>query len=122
MKWLLNMNIPRKMKALLESIGHQCRHAGDIGLAQANDWTILNEAARENEVIMTHDLDYGRLLAFSDATKPSVVIVRLFKPHPDAIFERLKSVWDAIEQPLKEGAIVVMEDAATRIRLLPVKR
>lgn len=122
MKWLLNMNIPRRLKVLLESVGHQCRHSGDIGLAQADDWTILNEAARGDEVIITHDLDYGRLLAFSGATKPSVVIVRLSKPHPDIVFERLKSVWNAIEQPLKEGAIVVIEDATTRIRLLPVKR
>jgi len=71
MKWLLNMNIPRRLKRFLELAGQECRHVGDIGLEHANDWDIVQEAAQQNEVILTHDLDYGRLLAFS---WPSVVL------------------------------------------------
>ncbi len=122
MKWLLNMNIPRRLKILLESVGHQCRHAGDIGLERASDLTILQEAAKADEVILTHDLDYGRLLAFSGADRPSVVIVRLSQPHPDAIFKQMMVVWETIEQPLMDGAIVVLEDATVRIRLLPIRK
>jgi predicted nuclease of predicted toxin-antitoxin system len=73
MRWLLNMNMPRSLKQLLESVGHQCRHTGEIGLERASDWVVLEEEAREGEVILTHDLDYGRLLTFSGASKPSVV-------------------------------------------------
>ncbi|MFA0782546.1 DUF5615 family PIN-like protein [Fervidibacter sacchari] len=121
MKWLLNMNMPRSLKQLLESVGHQCRHTGEIGLERASDWVVLEEAAREGEVILTHDLDYGRLLAFSGASKPSVVVVRLSRPTPKNIFERLVAVWSTIEQPLIDGAIVVLEDATVRIRRLPIR-
>jgi predicted nuclease of predicted toxin-antitoxin system len=82
----------------------------------------LEEAAREGEVILTHDLDCGRLLTFSGASKPSVVIVRLSRPTPRNIFERLMAVWAMIERPLMDGAVVVLEDATVRIRRLPVKR
>jgi len=122
MRWLLNMNMPRSLKQLLESVGHQCRHTGEIGLERAGDWVALEEAAKEGEVILTHDLDCGRLLAFSGASKPSVVIVRLSRPTPRNIFERLMAVWAMIERPLMDGAVVVLEDATVRIRRLPVKR
>jgi len=122
MKWLLNMNIPRRLKYYLESVGHQCRHVGDIGLGTADDWTVLKEAAEKGETILTHDLDYGQLLAFSGVTQPSVLIVRLSRPHPESIFKRLMAVWTIIEQPLKIGAIVVLDDATVRIRELPIRR
>ena len=122
MKWLLNMNIPRRLRHLLESAGHQCRHVGDIGLGTADDWTVLKEAAEKGEAILTHDLDYGRLLAFSGAKQPSILIVRLSRPHPERIFKRLMEVWAIIEQPLTIGAIVVLEDTTVRIRELPIRR
>jgi predicted nuclease of predicted toxin-antitoxin system len=120
-RWLLNMNMPRSLKQLLESVEHQCRHTGEIGLERASDWVVLEEAAREGEVVLTHDLDYGHLLAFSGASKPSVVIIRLSRPTPRNIFERLMVVWAMIERPLMEGAIVALEDATVRIRRLPIR-
>jgi predicted nuclease of predicted toxin-antitoxin system len=88
---------------------------------RASDWVVLEEAAREGEAVLTHDLDYGHLLAFSGASKPSVVIVRLSRPTPRNIFERLMAVWAMIERPLMEGAIVALEDATVRIRRLPIR-
>jgi hypothetical protein len=72
-------------------------------------------------VVLTHDLDYGRLLAFSGAFKPSVVIIRLSRPTPRNIFERLMAVWVMIERPLMEGAVVALEDATIRIRRLLIR-
>ncbi|MEJ7613077.1 MAG: DUF5615 family PIN-like protein [Candidatus Fervidibacter sacchari] len=95
---------------------------GKIGLERASDWVVLEEAARVGAVILVHDLDYGRLLAFSGASKPSVVIVRPSRPKPRNIFERLTAVWLMIERPLMDGAVVVLEDATVRIRRLPVKQ
>ena len=118
MKFLLNMNIPRQLGQRLKEAGHPCRHVGDIGLAEASDLAIVEEARRQQEVILTHDLDYGPLIAFSGRSEPSVVIFRLRNVHPDRLFTRLMSSWQDVEQPLHDGAIVVIEDAAVRIRLL----
>jgi predicted nuclease of predicted toxin-antitoxin system len=105
MKWLINMNLPRSLKTILELHSHTCRHVSEIGLAQANDWEILREAKENNEVILTHDLDYGRLLTISGYNKPSVVIIRLSNPSVKNISESLIDVLPTIEKPLREGAI-----------------
>ena len=64
MRFLLNMNVPRELGRRLRDEGHEYRHVGDIGMAQASDVVIVEEARTHGKVILTHDLDYGHLLAF----------------------------------------------------------
>jgi len=120
MKFLLNMNVSRKLGRRLITKGHSYRHLGDIGMAKASDTTIVDNARRNQEIIISHDLDYSNLLAFSGKLSPSVIIVRLRNTHPDNLFARIVDAWSEIEKPLLEGAIVVLEDAALRIRKLPI--
>jgi len=68
------MNLSRELGRLLEIQGHAWRHARDAGLGEATDSTIVEIAKANGEVILTHDLDYGHLLAFSGDARPSVVI------------------------------------------------
>ncbi|MCL5028739.1 MAG: DUF5615 family PIN-like protein [Bacteroidetes bacterium] len=58
MKFLLNMNLPRHLGKLLMAQGHEFRHTGDIGLSKASDLNIIEQAKINDEVILTHDLDY----------------------------------------------------------------
>ncbi len=120
MKFLLNMNVPRELGRRLTSEGHECRHVGDIGMAQVSDLVILKEARGNKEIIVTHDLDYGDLLAFSGETNPSVIIFRVRNTHADNLFKQIVEAWGEIERPLIEGAIITFEDAALRIRKLPI--
>ena len=122
MKLLLNMNVLPQLASRLVAAGHSCRHAREIGLARAADPEIIRAAKASGEVIITHDLDYGHLLAFSGEAGPSVVILRIRNTHPDALFRKLTECWPEIEDPLHRGAIVAVEDAAVRIRLLPIVR
>lgn len=122
MIFLLNMNVPREPGRRLTVEGHQCRHVGDIGMAQAIDAAIVQEAKTHREIIVTHDLDYGHLLSFSGEQVPSVIIFRLRNTHHENLFARIMDIWSEIEKPLLNGAIVVLEDAALRIRRLPISR
>jgi predicted nuclease of predicted toxin-antitoxin system len=90
-------------------------------MAQAADKDIMAESPRNRETILTHDLDYGHLLAFSGDTAPSVIIFRLRNTHPEVLFTRVMAVWPKVERPLEEGAIVILEDAALRVRPLPIR-
>ena len=122
MRFLLNMNLPRELGRRLAAGGHECRYADDIGMAQASDVAIMEEARRSEEIIVTHDLDCGHLLAFSGDPVPSVIILRLRNTHPDNLFARIMGTWPEIQKPLLEGAIVALEDAAFRVRRLPIVR
>lgn len=121
MNFLLNMNVNRDMAEQLKKRGHICRHVGDIGMSRAKDIEIVAEAKRANEVILTHDLDYGHLLAFSGEKAPSVMILRLRDLRPDEVISRIEAVWTDIEHPLMEGAIVSLSDRSLRIRTLPIE-
>lgn len=79
------------------------------------------EARAASEVIVTHDLDYGHLLAFSGEDSPSVIIFRLRNVLAEHLFSRLLLARPEIEIPLAEGAIVIVEDATVRVRRLPIK-
>ncbi len=122
MKFLLNMNLPRELGTLLKSKGHEWRHAGDVSLGDAKDSVIVQQARASGEVIVTHDLDYGHLLAFSGENSPSVIIFRVRNTRVEHLFSRLTLAWSEIERPLAEGAIIAMEDATLRIRRLPIDR
>ncbi|HLA87513.1 MAG TPA: DUF5615 family PIN-like protein [Anaerolineales bacterium] len=121
MNFLLNMNVHRDMTAPLEKRGHVCRHVGDIGMSRAKDVEIVAEAKRTGEITITHDLDYGHLLAFSGESAPSVIILRLRDLRTDEIMSRLDAVWKDIESPLMDGAIISLSDKSLRIRTLPIE-
>jgi len=121
MNFLLNMNIRRELIAPLQERGHICRHVGDIGMSRAKDFEIVAEAKKTGETILTHDLDYGNLLAFSGDNAPSVIILRLRDLRSDEILSRLDVVWSEIESPLRNGAIVSISDKSLRIRNLPIE-
>ncbi len=121
MKFLLNMNLPRLLGEGLQGAGHEFRHAGDVGLSRADDAAIVAAARNAGEVILTHDLDYGHLLAFSGESRPSVVIFRTRNGQPTYLFQRFQSVWNEIGPALQRGAIVIVEDGSVRVRDLPIR-
>jgi predicted nuclease of predicted toxin-antitoxin system len=114
------MNVSRELGGRMNALGHTCRHVGDIGLALASDVKIVATARANAETIVTHDLDYGHLLAFSGEARPSVVVLRLRNTHPKNLCARISGAWQEIEAPLLRGAIVTIEDATVRIRALPI--
>jgi predicted nuclease of predicted toxin-antitoxin system len=96
-KLLLNMNVLPQLAPRLAAAGHPCRHVRDIGLERAEDPEIIKAAQAGGEVIITHDLDYGHLLAFSGEPGPSVIIFRVRNTHPKALFRRFSECWADIE-------------------------
>ncbi len=122
MKFLLNMNIPRTFGDRLLSKGFEFRHVAEIGMYDAKDITIIEVAKNNNEIIITNDLDYGHLLAFSGDTFPSVIIFRLQKNQIHIMFNRMFNVWGEIQEPLQKGSIIILEEYTVRIRQLPISK
>lgn len=122
MRLLLNMNLPRDLARRLIDLGHECRHVGDIGMAESIDEDILETARKTGEVILTHDLDYGTLLAFSGASSPSVVIFRLTDIRTANLEHMFVASLPHVSELLESGAVVVVSDKAVRVRKLPVSQ
>jgi predicted nuclease of predicted toxin-antitoxin system len=72
-------------------------------------------------VLFTHDLDFGAILAASPRRKPSVVQLRTADVTPETTAHHVFEALRGAERALAEGALVTIEPARHRIRLLPLK-
>lgn len=72
-------------------------------------------------VLLTHDLDFGTILAFSGAATPSVIQIRSEDLRPKTLAGRVASTVRRLAETLAEGAIVTIEPARDRVRILPLR-
>ncbi|MFW6194532.1 MAG: DUF5615 family PIN-like protein [Halobacteriota archaeon] len=102
-------------------MGYEAIRANEIGMARAKDVEIMEYAAEHDFVVITADLDFGEILAFTKHKKPSVIIFRLMYPSPEKANSSLKFL-PRIADALRRGSIVIVEDERFRVRELPVDR
>ncbi|XZE19123.1 DUF5615 family PIN-like protein [Pirellulaceae bacterium SH449] len=73
-------------------------------------------------ILLTHDLDFGAMLTATRAAKPSVVQVRTQELMPSQIGKLLLGELNAHESDLNSGALMIIDRARLRVRLLPLDR
>ncbi len=112
---------PRFAK-LLTQAGHDAIAVRDLGLADASDDEILDRAIAEKRTIVSHDTDFGTLLAFRNISSPSFVLIRSSDSMtPDEQAELVLGNLALIEDDLTEGAIAVFARGRLRSRRLPLR-
>lgn len=79
MNFLLNMNLPRELIRRFNDKGHKCRHVANIGMAQASDLAIVEEARINKEAIVTQGIDSSTLRGRMHFTPPWIQTRYIFK-------------------------------------------
>lgn len=120
MKFLADMGISPKTVTFLRALGHEAVHFHEEGLEHLEDPVILGKAREEGRILLTHDLNFGELLAASGAQLPSVIIFRLRNMRPENVNRYLRSAIERHRNALERGAIVSVTEGRTRIRPLPL--
>jgi len=92
-----------------------------LRLDRLPDAEIIAKARREGYVVLTHDLDFGELLALSGANLPSVVIFRLQNMRPYNVNHYLQILVTKHQTALDEGAIFSVSEGHIRVRALPIE-
>ena len=80
----------------------------------------MTHARIENFVLVTQDLDFTTMLAYTHERKPSIVQIRADDTSPEAIG---RAVVQAIRQEgnaLHAGALLTIDTKRSRLRLLPL--
>lgn len=121
MKFLVDMSISPKTAVFLQSLRYDAVHLHNQGLDRLPDPAILEKARNEKRVLLTHDLDFGELLAISGTKLPSVVIFRLRNMHPERVNRYLREVITQHRDALEQGAIISVTEGQIRMRLLPLR-
>ena len=120
MKVLLDMGLARSTAAFLRARGHDAVHLREQGLQRLSDERIVQKALAEDRIILTHDLDFGRIVALSGERWPSVITFRLADMRAIHVNRHLAHVLDHYADALDAGALISIRDEAIRVRRLPV--
>lgn len=121
MRFLADMGISPKTVAFLQSLGHDAVHLHDQSLDRLEDPAILAKAQEEDRILLTHDLDFGELIAVSGGRLPSIVVFRLRNMRPEMVSRYLQGIIDQHWESLEKGAIISVTEGQIRVRLLPLR-
>jgi predicted nuclease of predicted toxin-antitoxin system len=122
MKILIDMNLSPDWVKVLKAQGWEPLHWSSVGDIRATDQTIFNWARENGYVVFTHDLDFGAILAATNADAPSVFQIRVQDVFPQAISKRVIQVFKEYASTLEGGALVTLDVNKSRMRILPLRK
>lgn len=120
MKFLADMGISPKIIGSLTKLGYNAVHLQEEGLHRLPDSKILTKALQENRILLTHDLDFGDLIAANQMNLPSVIIFRLHNMSYYNVNVHLTEIINKHGLLLQEGVVISVTEGKTRIRQLPI--
>jgi predicted nuclease of predicted toxin-antitoxin system len=121
MKFLVDMNLSPRWKAFLADAGIEAAHWSELGAVDATDAEIMALAKAQRYVELTHDMDFGAILAATRGEKPSVVQIRAGDVSPEAVGGAIVAAVHQMAAELERGALLSVEPSRMRIRLLPLR-
>lgn len=120
MKLLVDMNLSPRWVGLLAAAGIEAAHWSTLGATNAPDSEIMAYASANDYVVLTHDLDFGAILAATHGEKPSVVQIRAEDVSPDVIGKPVIAALRQMASELADGALLTVDPDRTRLRVLPL--
>lgn len=121
MKLLIDMKLSPVWTSALGTAGHETVHWSTIGAANAPDAEVLLWAKEQGRILLTHDLDFGAILAATRGESPSVLQIRTEDPTPRHCAELVLGVLRRHADDLLAGALVSIDESRARVRLLPLR-
>jgi predicted nuclease of predicted toxin-antitoxin system len=122
MKIIIDMNLSPDLVKLLQDNGFEAVHWSQIGAGNAPDREIMAWAKSNDYIVLTHDLDFGTILATSQARAPSVVQIRIQDLLSSNFLTLLVNVLRQFTLELEKGALITVEPNRAKVRILPIGR
>jgi predicted nuclease of predicted toxin-antitoxin system len=119
-KILIDMNLTPEWVRFLTARGIASVHWSDVGDPKALDPDIMAFALGKQYAVFTHDLDFGNILAVTQARGPSVIQARVEAPIPEIIGEAVVAAINDNVAHLERGALVTVDPDKLRVRILPI--
>jgi predicted nuclease of predicted toxin-antitoxin system len=82
----------------------------------------MKYAPENGYALFTHDLDFGTMLALTQAESPSVLQVRAQDILPKSIGIIVITILQKYKEELEKGALIVFDQIKERVRILPLEK
>ena len=119
MHFLIDADLPRSLKPLIERYGHEATDVRDIGLGSAKDPPIAAYAQTHRVCLLTGDFGFADIRNYVPAAYSGLVVLELPRNATASFIVRL--VESLLQQPEVvakiEGRLAIV--AAGRVRLRP---
>ena len=122
LKFIVDMDLSPLTVSQLKEKGWEIIRVSEVMDVRTDDIVILNYARQHNQVVITSDLDFSELLAVNGLDSPSVINLRLENMHPDFVTQRIIDIVSQLEDELKKGIVVIVNEISARYRNLPITR
>lgn len=96
-------------------------HWAKIGKAFASDTEIFIYAIDHGYIVFTNDLDFGNILAATNAQFPSVFQLKSQELMPELIGQKVLNGLEKYKNYLINGSLVTLNMEKERVRILPLK-
>ena len=121
MKIVIDMNLSPDWVPVFTQAGYDAVHWSMVGDPRASDNVIMAWAATHGYVVFTHDLDFGAILATTQAKIPSVIQLRSQDILPDTSASPIFAALQQLSIELETGALITIDETQTRARVLPIR-
>jgi len=121
-KLLVYVNLSPSWVERLARHRFEAVHWSTIGAATAPDLEILEWATEHHFVVITNDLDFSAILSAGAVDGPSVVQIRSQDLLSDVVVSIVAKALDAHREDIERGALLSIDEAGTRVRVLPLRR
>jgi len=72
-------------------------------------------------VVFTHDLDFGAILAATQANAPSALQLRAQNVDPSSMARPVIAILREHSETLQRGALISFDESTHRVRILPIR-
>ncbi|MCF0039339.1 DUF5615 family PIN-like protein [Dyadobacter fanqingshengii] len=121
MKILIDMNLSPSWVGFFADKNIHSVHWSSVGKAIDQDAIIFEYARLNNYIVFTNDLDFGSILAATNASAPSVFQIRSQSLLPHLIGETVVTCLAQYAVYLEEGSLVTLLEQKAKVRILPLR-
>jgi predicted nuclease of predicted toxin-antitoxin system len=119
-KIIVDMNLPPRWVPVLKAEGFEAVHWSSVGPPGAADIDIMAYAINGGYAVLTHDLDFGAILAATSGSAPSVIQVRAQDVFPEAIGRLVIAAVHQFRVEIEKGVLISVDENRSRAHLLPL--
>ena len=117
MKFLVDVNIPPKVTAYIESLGHDVKSLVQEQLSNIPDERVMELALNEERTIITFDKHFGNILRYPPQNTAGIILLRIHPPLIEKIISAFDRFFKRYGETSLKGRLIVLSDKEYRMRM-----